>query len=264
MAWLRRSSLPGLTALRRRIDEFDAAEVREIDVSELNHEESRKLAGALLPAEVQQRATQVAKESQGSPFFITELARFAASGHEQAAQLSLEGAIKARLSALSDSERQVLEAICVSARPMQQSLLRAVVNDNDVAVPLRSLQANSLIRHTAGPRGRVTSYHDRIRESVVAAMDAPYLQKWHTKIAECDLEACPTARISVVLAEHLLGAGERLAGRHLRSQCRQACTNNSRVRGCGRDFFKWRWNSIPATATINATFKHGWANHSQT
>ncbi len=200
---------PGLTTLRKRINELDGVKVNEIVLHELNQQESQKLAKDLLPNKIKNSAARIAKEAQGSPFFITELARYAATGQVRAEQFGLKDAIKGRLSSLSEVEREVLEAVCVSARPMEQSFLRAVINKGDVAMALRKLQVDRLVRRIAsGTSSKIRSYHDRIRESVVAAMDAGYFKQWHGKLAQA-LETSDSPDF-IALTEHLLGAGELL------------------------------------------------------
>ncbi len=200
---------PGLTTLRKRIDVLDGVKVNEIVVNELNQQESQKLARNLLPHKIHDNAARIAKEAQGSPFFIAELARYAATGRVSAEQFGMENAIKDRLSTLNDAEREVLEAVCVSARPMKQSLLRAITNKGDVAMALRKLQAAHLVRRIAsGTSSKIGSYHDRIRESVVAGMDTEYVKQWHGKLAKA-LEISDSQDF-IVLTEHLLGSGDLL------------------------------------------------------
>ena len=121
--------------------------------------------------------------------------------------MSLRDAISRRLAALDDGEREVLQAICVIARPIDQSLLRSVTDRDDVAIALRRLQADRLVRLSAlGRSSEVTAYHDRIRESVVAGLDESTLKRWHSKLAR-GIEASDDPDL-IALTEHLLGAGE--------------------------------------------------------
>jgi len=199
----------GLTTLRDRIQEFDASEVREIALGELNEEESKTLSRQLLSAERKDRASQIAREAQGSPFFITELSLFASSARDPSEPIGVQEAIGHRLATLDESERQVLQAISVSARPMEQSLLRAITGADDLARALRRLQADRLVRKiTSGESNEVTTYHDRIRESVVASMDDSHIKSWHAKFARA-IESCEAPDL-VALTEHFLGAGEEL------------------------------------------------------
>ncbi len=196
----------GLGVLRERIGELEQVQVREIELGALSEQESHELVRDLLPYEIQDRAPHIAREARGSPFFITELARFASMTQDQAEHVDLEDAIKGRLVTLTQTEREVLEAICVSARPVEENLLRLVTDKGDVVPALRRLQAERLVRHIASRRsGKVATYHDRIRESLVSAMDEGYLRSWHDRLAR-SIEASESPDL-VALTDHLLGAG---------------------------------------------------------
>jgi eukaryotic-like serine/threonine-protein kinase len=197
----------GLSMLRARIDALEDADVREIDLGELSEPESQKLAEELLPNAIQDRAPQIVREAQGSPFFITELVRFASSATQSATDIRLEDAIKIRSAELTDIELEVLEAICVSARPIEQSFLQAVTNRPEIVTTLRRLQDEHLIRNVSSDRSnRFKSYHDKIRETVVAGMDLTRLKSWHGKLAR-SIEVTENPDL-IALTEHLLDAGD--------------------------------------------------------
>ncbi len=198
---------PGLASLRNRINELDAAEVREIALGELDREDSQRLARDLLPAALRDLAAQIAEEARGSPFFITELSRFASRAQPSREPVSLRDAIQNRLSLLEDNEQEVLEAICVSARPLEPGRLREVIDRNDIEPELRRLQSERLIRYVAsdGASG-IRAYHDRIDESVIARMGASRLAFWHRRLAG-SLQSEDGADL-IALTEHLRGAGE--------------------------------------------------------
>ncbi len=197
----------GLTVLRERASDLDEVDVLDIELGALDEHESRTLATQLLPDELQAGADRIAQESQGSPFFITELARYIAlGGRPEAEQPELQNAIRARAATLPEAERQVLQAICVSARPVEQRLIQSATRTDDIASSLRKLQAQSLVRHTSGPLGKVTSYHDRIREAVVAGLASSELEQWHGRLAKA-IETSPEPDL-VALTHHRLGAGD--------------------------------------------------------
>jgi len=203
------SSGVGLTTLRERIHEFDASEVRELALGELSKDESAAMARKLLSADKKDRASQIARESEGSPFFIAELANCASSAHDPDKRIGVQDAIQRKMAFLDRSEQYVLQAISVSARPIQQSLLRAVTGIDDLAKALRRLQADRLVRKvTLGGSSEVTTYHDRIREAVVAAMDDSHIKSWHAKLARA-MEACENPDL-IALTDHLSGAGKNL------------------------------------------------------
>ena len=69
------------------------------------------------------------------------------------------------------------------------------------------LRAGTLIRTSGSPeRGRVESYHDRIREAVVASLPEAVQRAHHLGLAEA-LEASPDKTDPEALAVHFLGGG---------------------------------------------------------
>ncbi len=199
-----RESSPGLYTLHERIAELRSAEVREIELQQLGVAESCKLAGELLSEETRCFASQIAEESRGNPFIISEISRYAVMRKVVETRPSLERAIRQRLSGLSDLERKLIELVSVSARPIEESLLQAVVSETNIAGPLRSLELQRLIRQSGGSANRIACYHDRIRVSVVAALGPEGTRHCHRVLADA-LERAMNPDL-VALTEHLLGA----------------------------------------------------------
>jgi hypothetical protein len=164
---------------------------REVRVGPLSPEHAAELALTLVGRdddEARALALAVAKESEGSPFFVEQLARYAESRGEGAAALSavsLDELVIARLSSLSDEARRLLEVIAVAGRPIPQAIAcEAAGLEDGASAALAELRADNLVR-TCGARGRgaVESYHDRIRESVVAHLDAQTAARHRRELA---------------------------------------------------------------------------------
>jgi len=78
-----------------------------------------------------------------------------------------------------------------------------------LAADLRRLQADHLVRPIAsGTPRKVRTYHDRIRESVVAGMDEVVLKSWHGKLAR-GIEASDNPDLIVAC---VVGDGEAETG----------------------------------------------------
>lgn len=190
-------------------------EVREVVVGPLSPDDSLALARALLDPrgeDVDARAAVIARESDGNPFFITELVRHAQSGAEavvpQRAEVSLEQVLLARVARLPGPERQLLETVAVAGRPIAQAVaFRAGQIAASGRSALSSLRAVHLVR-SRGARNedKVEVYHDRIREILVDAMPPARLADVHRALAVTleDGVAEPD-----MLAIHFRGAGER-------------------------------------------------------
>ena len=185
------------------VDALSADEAEQLAESRLGKDNSRT-----------QLATAIARESRGNPFFVDELVRYAQAGASNTAMtdLRLEEVMLARFEQLDSSARRLLEIVAVAARPLEQALAcqAAAISDareNALAV----LRAGHLVR-TSGTRGsdRIESYHDRIREAVVANMTAEEIRDRHQRLART-LEGSQYADAES-LAIHLHGAGDVVRG----------------------------------------------------
>jgi len=121
------------------------------------------------------QARRLASEAQGVPFFIEELAHFV--GARRAApnqpELSLDTAITARIDALPADQRALVEMVAVANTPLPQSIVFEAAGLDASALPaLLALRSASLVSWLgAGADDAVSPYHDRIRESVVGALE---------------------------------------------------------------------------------------------
>lgn len=164
-------------ALARHLEGFDARPgFVDVPLSPLPSRDAEELAKTALvslsvPVDVA-RARALAEEAGNVPFFIEELARFAASGADR--HVSLEKAIGARVRALPPDQRALVEVVAVADVPVAQSLVfEAAGLDAGALSALLALRSASMLGwHGASADDLVSTYHDRIRESVLAAMDA--------------------------------------------------------------------------------------------
>ena len=178
------------------------------EVSELSSAESRELAISLVgPGTdgVSARASRIAKEARGNPFFIAQLAHHGEVGDPES---SLERLLDARAAGLPSESRRLLEVTAVAGRPVPLSVATQAAaldsSDYDVLAPLR---AGQFIR-TAVIDGdtQVEPYHDRIREAIAAALSQDARREHHNQLAlalEATGQADPEA-----LARHFEGAGD--------------------------------------------------------
>ncbi|HVP15353.1 MAG TPA: hypothetical protein VMS88_07400, partial [Terriglobales bacterium] len=192
---------------------------REIQVGSLTRDEARELALTLLGGEEAGStalADQIAVESGGSPFFVDELARPGGPAPAPAGeQVSLESAIHARLAGLAAEPRRLLEAFAVAGRPVDLKVanLAAWLDPKDTAT-IESLLEGRWIRKCAlEDREAFETFHDRIRETVVASLSESALAACHRHLAFA-WESAPSADAET-LAEHYLSAGaDEMAGRY--------------------------------------------------
>lgn len=202
----------GVNMLRERLEKSGGAEVRDIHLGQLSKAEGLELAGELLSTDTGGLAAQIAKEANGNPFFICELARFADKEPLSTDKARLSAAIAHRVAGLQRFVRKLLRLIAVSGRPTSEKFLESAVNRSNISGPLKILETHRLIRQTGGSDNRVACYHDRIREAVLSEMSEDRIRKYHARLASTlEIEKIPDP---IALTEHLLGAGElRKAGR---------------------------------------------------
>jgi hypothetical protein len=197
-----------------------AGDVEELRVEPLAAQESRALVEELLgPAHRDVEA--VAKEAAGVPFFVDTLveelrdepgaqqqpppsAADAAGGHE----LRLRTVLLTRMGRLPPPARRLLEILALAGEPLRRRVAQRAAEvaraDEDDAEQL--LRARRLVRLGADGASLET-YHDRIRDTVTAALDEPRVPALHGRLARAlteDGRAEPED-----LAHHLAAAGER-------------------------------------------------------
>ncbi|MBI3694136.1 MAG: protein kinase [Acidobacteria bacterium] len=212
------------TLLPSQLTPGSAADVRELEVGELTPLEAREVAVALLgqeqPASIA-RAEAIARESGGSPFFVDELVRYTQTvrGSErdeepQEGEIKLEEVIQARVSRLPEAARRFLEVVAVAGQPLEMEVAKkAAALDAEEHPTVGLLRAGHLVRTRGTPElEEIETYHDRIRETVVARLSSEILKSHHHRLASA-LEASAHADPEM-LAGHFQGAGdlERAAG----------------------------------------------------
>ena len=209
--------------------------LREVSVDPLDPDETRALAHALLgeagiSSGREALVDAVVRESAGNPFFVAELVRhlqsddaFAPtdrSGPDPSAfqeisaatprstAVALDDVLWARIRRLPEEPRRVLEIIAVSGQPLGlDAISRCADVEQDERVSLALLRSGRLIRSTGRVGAdEIETYHDRIRETVVARLEPDVTREHHRRLALA-LEASDSADPEV-LGVHFLGSGQ--------------------------------------------------------
>jgi serine/threonine protein kinase/tetratricopeptide (TPR) repeat protein len=167
-------------------------ERRELSVDPLTAAEARELAMALLGGDGPSdwtRAEEVARESGGNPFFVAELSRRArveapSQRAGETGELVLEDVLWDRVRALPEESRRLLEVVAVSGRPIRVTdASRCVESLSDGRSAIALLRSGRLIRGVPGSEEEVETYHDRVRETVLARLPADVTREHHRKLA---------------------------------------------------------------------------------
>ncbi|MDH5672501.1 MAG: protein kinase [Myxococcales bacterium] len=210
-----RERSPCLTALLPLLGERSWAEVREIELRELDGKEAGELARRLLGdgEHSDAQAAAVAREARANPYLITELVEHLRrragdpnSGLQSAEEVSIARALSARLEDLGPAPLTLLEMVAVSGRPVHESVIAELLATSmDLPGALSELRRAKLVRGVGAPDSRAVGiYHESIREAVLERMESGRIQNWHRRLAAAiEQEDAPDLE---AVTEHLIGA----------------------------------------------------------
>ncbi len=192
----------------------DGARPDYLTLSALNAAEAQTLARSLLPpGSNDDVVNRVSAESDGNPFFMHELARYVRTRpgwphHASEAPFDLERALWARIEALPSVARELLGLVAIAGRPVRNDVWRDASGE-----AARDPHALALLRHAhllrstgSAPLDEVETYHDRIRETIVARLEPAIRRRHHQSLATA-LAARPDADQETV-AVHFAECGE--------------------------------------------------------
>ena len=189
-----------------------------VPVEPLTQQDARELAQLLIATsgeDARESAEAIARESSGNPFFILELAQYAAAGMMVDQLPALDHLLTNRVKQLPTPAREVLEVIAIAGRriPQMDAFHAAGLKSLDPQISVL-LRGNNLVKGTGGGAADVIeTYHDRVRESVVARLDPETARSHHLSLASTLLASGHAD--DETLAFHFERGGElRKAGRH--------------------------------------------------
>lgn len=178
---------------------------RTVNVRELAPEDATALAAHLLGGDAAARAETIGHEGAGSPLFIQQLASRAPAQ----ATGGLVEVILARVAALDPASRHLVETVALSGQPIEETV---AVRAASLAVS-DARAATLAVRHLRLVTARATAegvmlapVHDRVRQTVVAALARDDARSGHRRIAEALIalsEPDPER-----LVHHFRGAGD--------------------------------------------------------
>jgi hypothetical protein len=161
-----------------------ACAVTSLRLGPLSAAQAEQLAARLLPEGAASAAADVARESLGSPFFVGELARFAARESGQGAdasrllQLSLGEVLRARVEPLPERAHTLLEVLALVGYPLPIDVALAAAGADHSEID--SLREARWVRVSASISVRsVECFHDRIRETVSASLTPQRIQAYY-------------------------------------------------------------------------------------
>ena len=193
---------------------YSSTNITNISVKELSEDEAKKVIISLLgensiDLEVVKR---IIKESSGSPFFLYELAQYYQLNNlnltNNSNLVSIEEVLKSRISQLSDKARVLLEIVAVSGQPLERNLAKVAAKltaDEQILAVLRAGRFVRILKNSE--KEEMDTYHDRIRESVIATLPIDTVITYHTNLG-LELEASSNSDPERLLY-HFKGAGDK-------------------------------------------------------
>jgi eukaryotic-like serine/threonine-protein kinase len=153
--------------------------------------------------------TQLAHEAAGNPFLLYEVARFAAlqkgsEGHSKA--LDVQAALRARVARLPLAALELLQTVAVAGHPITEEVARRAAAPVGSATEAWRLLVDERLVRTSGPLDArmVETFHDRVRETVMASITTPRARACHRGLAAA-LEEAGSADPEVLAGHHEAG-----------------------------------------------------------
>jgi hypothetical protein len=194
---------PLLAQIHQQVIDNARFQESELSLGALSPQAAQELAARLLGGGGAARATEVALEAGGSPFFLGELARQTRRSVD-GSRVTLHDAVLGHVQVLSVSARRLLEALAVAGRPLAIDVALDAAGASHEHIDV--LHAERLLRGSGQERS-LECYHDKIRESVVQALSVERQRAVHANLLAALVagdDADPEH-----LALHAEGAGDR-------------------------------------------------------
>ena len=135
---------------------------------------------------VRQRAREMAEETGGNPFLLSELASCYDPKSEISQPMQMEEVVERKLTLLPADARSLLDVVSVSGKALR--LVEAARTAGHASVPISTIthmRTERLLRMVGSDEDMsIDTYHDRIRETVLRNMNADVRKSLHVRLAE--------------------------------------------------------------------------------
>jgi len=211
-----------IKSFRAAAAEFEGhVHVHDVRLEALGDGDVHALVDALVAEDdssVRDRTDAIARESGGHPYFVFELVRAIQAGVSEPGSLSpegvtLDGALGRRIDTLPAEARKLLEVVAVAGRPLSRPVVATASGLGKAEYPILQLLRKAHLLRTggSGETAVTDTYHDRVRETVLARTAPERLREMHAALA--DALAASGSADAELLFTHLDGAGrEQEAG----------------------------------------------------
>jgi len=193
--------------------------LQRITLGELDAGDAATLARLALGDESADDETveHIVRESAGVPLFLDQFARHMHRTDDRRgrAGASFADMIALRVADVSPTARCIIAAAAINGRPLPfRALKDAFALDADAENALAQLRADNLIRiRESSGDVEVEPYHDRIRETVAAAMPRDEIQMYHLRLGLA-LERMESADAELLATHFAAGGDPERAGRY--------------------------------------------------
>jgi eukaryotic-like serine/threonine-protein kinase len=150
---------------------------------------SSDAAEALLKELLQSKQGEVdvpkwAKEAGNNPFLLVEVAHFGLADGASG-PVDIHGVLRSRIDRLPPEALELLQTVAVAGHPITETVAERTVAHLDSAAGARRLLLDEHLVRVSGPSGArlVETYHDRVREAVVASMTPQRVRACHRALA---------------------------------------------------------------------------------
>ncbi|HWM88362.1 MAG TPA: AAA family ATPase [Kofleriaceae bacterium] len=183
-----------------------AVDVRDVEIGALAPDEAGELVRLRLEEGAPELADAIVRESAGDPFLIDQLVRHLRDAGGEG-EISFGEVMRTQLEQLGPDARRALELVAVAARPLSEMVVARAAGLEREDQVMAVLRAGSLVRGSGALElGRIETYHDRIRDAVVASLSEAEQRERHMALADAlEWSERPDPE---ALAVHLLGAGD--------------------------------------------------------
>lgn len=173
--------------IQRLNDLGEQSPTRVLDraVTTLGVDEITTLArGVLGEKATEAEVSQIVSDAGGHPYFAAEMARVMRSSHLPVSS-KLGDVLRDRIDRLPSPCRCALDAVAVAGQPLSLRILRASLPDiEQVPTAVQQLVKERLLSTTgADEDGLIDTYHDRVRETLLDALDYDATVAIHGQIA---------------------------------------------------------------------------------
>lgn len=158
----------------------DPVHTTEIELGPLPNAEARELATEVAASTASVPLDAIVRQAGGLPLFVQRLA-----AHQHRPTDDLDTLLRRDIQGASSDARELLAVVGVAGQPISLRVVRDAARlEGPMRAALHELRVGRLLRDLGtGSDAELETYHDRIRETVLATLDAEALQARHTALA---------------------------------------------------------------------------------